>query len=267
MRFLILVAAMLSMTAQAQVLAPTQKSLRVEYAMGKASDLYAGTQKVSDLAATGAYSKRDITNISLLGSHGIGQSSQIDLGIAYGNVDAGSNSRGGIAEVMARYIYEVYGANNFNVDLGVGFRAPGDNRNGNDFFALSDGLTKFDYSVNLGYNLNMFHFGLYSRYTDRNSRDAKPQWLEDFIVSVNPIDRLQIALDYQIFRTSGGLDIGGTGFTGQFSQVKEEYDAIGLAAAYQICQSMIVDARYGKKLDGRNTDDNSTVALGLTTTF
>lgn len=254
--------------ASAEVLEPTQKAVRVEYSRGNATELYAGENKVSVKNATG-FEKRDITNTSILGSFGLGYRSQIDLGLAYSDVDVGTQGQGGISEVSARYLYQVYSSSAFNFDIGAGFRAPGDNRTGDSFLALSDGLTKYDFFLGASYNISLVKLGLNSRYTDRSHAVAGSQALNEFALIVIPTNSIQIGGFYQIFSTSKGRNISDADFGGKFSEVKEEYHALGLSLAYRIDQTFIVDARYGKKLSNniRNTDANSTLGLGLTAVF
>lgn len=254
--------------ANADVLEPTQKAIRIEYSKGNATELYAGENKVSVKNATG-FDKRDITNTSILGSFGLGYKSQIDLGLTYSDVDVGTQGKGGISEVSARYLYQALSSSTFNLDIGAGFRAPGDNRTGDSFLALSDGLTKYDFFLGASYNISFVKLGINSRYTDRSHAVAGSQTLNEFALIVIPTDSIQIGGFYQIFNTSKGRNISDADFGGKFSEVKEEYHALGLSLAYRVNQMFIVDARYGKKLSSniRNTDANSTLGVGLTAVF
>ncbi len=256
-----------SITAIAGVLPATQKSLRFEYSMGSAKDLYAGSNKVSIKDATGN-SKREISNVGFLGSFGLGDRAQVDLGLTYSSVDVGNDvKQGGVSEILARLIFDIVDSSVFEFDLGLGFRAAGDNRGGDSFLALSDGLTKYDFYLGLGWNPGPIQVALNTRYTDRSHPVSKSQLSNELSLIATPLDQLQIALGYQMFSTNGGFDIGGAGFTGNFSQVKEEYTALNLSAGYQVATSLIVDGRYGQKLSGKNTDGNTTVGVGVTTLF
>ncbi len=254
--------------AGAEVLGPTQRAVRVEYSQGKSTELYAGVNKVSIKNAAG-FEKRDISNTAILGSFGLGYDSQIDLGLTYSNVDVGTEQRGGIAEVSAKYLYELHSSDIFNVDLGAGFRAPGDNRTGDSLLALSDGLTKYDFFFSASYRISLITLGLNTRFTDRSDAESGSQTLHDFNIIVLPASSVQVGAFYQIFSTAKGRNISDSDFGGRFSEVKEEYHATGLFAAYQLNQVFILDARYGAKLTSniRNTDANSTLGVGLTAVF
>ncbi len=244
------------------------RSVHLGVDQGTATQIYAGSDKVNIPAALPQ--KRTVTNYSLSSEYATSENSHFDLGVTYSNIEndvadvtaGGAKSVGGIGELGARYMHSVFSASDFNVDLGFGVRTPGDNRGGGSFSSLSDGLTKYDYYLGLGYSMGMFGVGLTERYTDRSSPDSKPQNLVDLVVSVLPMPALQVALEYQVFTTTGGPDILGAGFT--FANIKEEYNALGVSVAYQCDQHYVMDARYGTKLTGRNTDANTTAGVGVT---
>lgn len=257
-------------SAQASVMGVGQKSFRAEYSEGKSSEVFTGDGTKVDYKAIGALGgidKRDSKNLTLGQSFGIGSNSQIDLGLIYSDVDATKATRGGIAEVSARYVYNAYSNENFDVNLGFGFRAAGDNKGGSNFQSLSDGLTKYDYSLDLGYSLGSFKLGLNSRYTDRNSDVSKPVTVFEAYGAYFPTSDVFVSLSYITLNTSGGTDVLAAGF--DFSTLKEKYDAVALAAGYNIDQTYAVDARYAQKLssNAKNTDANTTFGLGLTVNY
>ncbi len=271
MRNLILttiLAVMSFQVAQADIMSAGQKSFHAEYSQGTSTEVYTGDgTKVAykDVGPLGGISKRDITNLALTHSFGLGSSSQIDLGLIYSQVDIGVDKRGGIEEVSAKYLYQAFANEAFDVNIGLGFRAPADNRGGADFNSLSDGLTKFDYSLDLGWNLNPFKVGLNTRYTDRNSSEAKSQTLVELYGAYFPTSDILLSLSYITFNTSGGGDV----LAAPFQVLKEKYNAVSFVAGYSINDAFSVDAHYGQKLSSgiANTDANTTVGLGLTANY
>lgn len=265
MRKLLLSILIFPLSSYSSVLPDGHKALRVDYTIGNADDLYVGEKKTKIQDATGN-PERNIKNIGFAASFGIGSSSQIDLGIVYSDVDLGNGSdRTGVSEVLLKYTYNVFSNEFFDFDVGVGSRSAGDNRSGDNFIALNDGQTKYDFYLGGAYRFQRFSFNVNSRLTSRPNSGSKSQQLYEFSIAYLPLDKLQIATFYQIFNTSeGGLDIGATNFGGKFSQVAEEYTSIGGIVGYQIASQHIVDARYGVKIDGRNTDANKTLTLGYT---
>ncbi len=257
-------------SAQASVMGVGQKSFRAEYADSKSSEIYTGDGTKVEYKAIGplgGIDKRDSKNLTLGQSFGIGSNSQIDLGLVYSDVDATKATRGGIAEVSARYVYNAYANDNFDVNVGFGFRAAGDNKGGSNFQSLSDGLTKYDYSLDLGYTLGLFKVGLNSRYTDRNSDVSKPVTTFELYGAYFPVSDVFVSLSYLTLNTAGGTDVLAAGF--DFSTLQEKYNAVALAAGYNINETYAVDARFAQKLasNARNTDALTTVSLGLTLNY
>ena len=270
---LIIISAVLAMaslqTAQAQVLSMGKKAFRAVASQSKSTEVYAGDTKVEykKVAALGGIDKRDISNLEIGESIGLGSNSQIDIGLVYSTVDANLKKLGGIAEVSTHYWYDAYTNDHFNVTLGFGFRAPGDNQGGADFVSLSDGLTKYDYSLNLGYDMNDFKIGLNTRFTDRNFIAAKSQSLVELYVNYYATSSVLLNVSYLSFNTSGGGDVGDViAGTTSFQFVKEQYDTLSLGVGYGFNEACSVDLHFAQKLtsNAKNTDFSNTVALGYT---
>ena len=262
---IVAVAAMQS--AHADVIPLGQRSSRIGYSEGKSSTVFTGDGTELDYKVIGL-DKRDSRNGSLSESFGIGHKSQIDLGLIYTHVDAGvAGTVGGVAEVSGRLLYNAYANENFDVNVGFGVRAAGDNQGGAAFTSLNDGLTKYDYNLDLGYMFPMFKLGLNSRFTDRNSSVSKSQTLFELYGTLFPSSDVYVNLSYLAFNTSGGTDVLATGFA--FNTVKEKYNAINVAVGYSYNPMMGIDVHYGKKLasNAANTDGNTTYGLGLTCNY
>ena len=256
--------------AQADIMGIGQKMTRVEVSQGKSSSVYDGNGNKTDYTAIfgpGSISKRDITNLYLGQSFGIGSNSQIDLNLIYSTIDVGTTTVGGIAEVGARYLYQAYANDMFNVNLGFGFRAPGENRP-DSFTSLSDNLTKFDYNLDLGYNVvTSFKLGLNARHTDRNSQIAKQQTLVELYGAYFPISDLLLSVSYLAANTNGGPDVLTPG--APFGYINESYNAVSATVGYKISDMLSADIRFAQKLSSsiKNTDANTTTALGLTASY
>ncbi len=251
--------------SNADVLPAGQKSVRIEYAQGTANEFYAGNTKLTVTQATTVFTKRDAATTNLSSSFGIGNSSQIDFGLTYTRTDFGSTTVEGVSEVSAHYLYEFFKNEALDLNASFGLRTPADGRSGNDFATLSDGLVKFDYSFDIGYSVDLFKFGLNSRYTDRRQSGSFSQTLNQLSLAYYATDSLQFVASYLVFRTSDGVNITDSNFANRFSQVNEAYDAYNIAAAYSLANSFSVDARYGQKLASvaRNTDLSSTLGVGF----
>lgn len=246
------------------------RSVRLELGQGTADQIYAGNgDKVDISTVLGAGVERNAQTTTIQAEYGLSDDSQMDYHVTYMNVDAGSGDPtnggkeniGGIAELGARYMKDCNMAD-FAISYGFGVRTQGDNRGGAAFSSLSDGFTKYDYYLGAGYDIGIVNLNLSARYTDRAHTEAKNQTLLDFTASFMVIDDLQLSATYQNFMTQGGKDLLDTGFS--FSTVKEEFTAMILAAGYKLNEQYIIDASYGSKTDGKNTDVNKTVALGVT---
>ncbi len=246
------------------------RNVRLEVAQGTADQIFAGNgDKVDISKVLGAGVERNAMTTMIQAEYGLSQDSQVDYHVTYMNVDAGSGDPtnggkeniGGIAELGARYMKDCTMAD-FAISYGFGVRTQGDNRGGAAFSSLSDGFTKYDYYLGAGYDIGMVNLNLSGRYTDRASSEAKPQTLLGLTASVMAMDDLQISASYQNFKTQGGKDLLDTGFS--FATVKEEFTAMVLAAGYKLNEQYVIDASYGSKTDGKNSDVNKTMALGVT---
>ncbi len=256
--------------AQADIMGVGQKMSRVEVSQGTSTSVYDGNGNKVDyttLFGPGSISKRNISNLYLGQSFGIGSNSQIDLNLIYSTIDVGTTTVGGVAEVGARYLYQAYANEMFNVNVGFGFRAPGENRP-DSFTSLSDNLTKFDYNLDLGYNIvPSFKLGLNTRYTDRNSQIAKAQTLIELYGAYFPTSSVLVSISYLAANTAGGPDVLAPG--APFGYINEAYNAISATVGYKVCDMASVDVRYAQKLSSniRNTDANTTTALGVTFSY
>lgn len=272
---LILISTIVTLAAiqsvQADVMAPGQIASRIEYSEGKSKTVFDGNGNEVDYKAIGALGgidKRDTKNVALSHSIGIGHKAQIDLGLNYSHADATVASQGGIAEVSARYLYGAYSNDSFDINIGFGVRAPGDNKGGSAFTSLSDGLTKYDYNLDLGYIVSpLLKAGLNIRFTDRNSSISKSQTLMELYGTYFPNSNFYLNASYLMFNTSGGTDVLAAGF--DFSTLKEKYNAFNLTVGYKINNQYGIDAHYGQKLtsNAANTDGNTTIGLGLNCSY
>ena len=256
--------------AQADIMGVGQKVTRVEVSQGQSTSVYDGNGNKVDYSALfgpNGYSKRNISSLYLGESFGIGSNSQIDLNLIYSTLDLGTTTVGGVSEVGARYLYQAFTNEMFNVNVGFGFRAPAENR-ADSFTSLSDNLTKFDYNLDLGYNvIPSFKLGLNTRFTDRNSQIAKSQTLFELYGAYFPTSSVLVSLSYLAANTSGGPDVLSPG--APFGYINESYNAVSATVGYKVCDMVSVDARYGQKLTSniKNTDANTTTALGLTISY
>ncbi len=177
------------------------------------------------------------------------------------------DTRSGIAEVGFYYLKRLAIRMPLNLDVGAGFRAPGDYDEPSSFVALSDGVPKYDLMANLSYNLKAWNFALMNTYTLRGDR-AENQMKNDLRVGWNH-NKFGVYAMYTLFNTEGGADILDAEFTAAgnttgFQIVDEDYNAISLGAMYNINRKYAVDVFVSKKEDGKNTDTNEAVGVGFT---
>lgn len=266
MKIFILFTFILSLPAMATVMESGHKLLRVEHNQGSGDDLYVGSDKKSIATATaGEFDQFNIASTSFLTMFGTGDSGEVDLGLTYSQVDVGTNTFEGLSELMTRYRHEVFANDIFDIDLGIGFRTPGNNRGGDRFDALNDGQFKYDYHFNGLAKINRFQLGLSARLTDRSDADSKSQSLIELSAATHITEKLYARTFYQMFRTRDGLDISDANFGGRFSQVKEDWNAVGLTVGYQLINNLGADLTYAKKLSNgaRNTNSSQSIILGL----
>lgn len=67
-----------------------------------------------------------------------------------------------------------------------------------------------------------------------------------------------------ILNSEEGVDIGGTGFNGNFPETNVDYSRVGLTVYKNIIPELGVSLGFGKVIDGRNLGDSTTFSAGLT---
>ncbi|WP_299160846.1 transporter [uncultured Tenacibaculum sp.] len=67
-----------------------------------------------------------------------------------------------------------------------------------------------------------------------------------------------------ILNSEEGVDIGGSGFNGNFPETDVDYSRVGLTVYKNILPKLGVSLGFGKVIDGRNLGDSTTFSAGLT---
>ncbi len=67
-----------------------------------------------------------------------------------------------------------------------------------------------------------------------------------------------------ILNTEEGVDIGGSGFRGNFPETNVDYSRVGLTVYKNILPELGVSLGFGKVIDGRNVGDSTIFSAGLT---
>lgn len=249
-------------------------SVRLSTEFVTADGLWIGDEEVDFEDANGDTGTRTITQYELSSNYSLGENDNLMFSLSYneasmndiGFADVGADqARRGIGTVGAAYTKMVY-SGAVDITAGAGFRAPGDNRSGDTFIALSDGLMKYDGHLNFGKNFGRVNVFLNNRYTLRP--EASNQLLNTFGVSGSAIpSKLYLGASFSMFDTLGGGDIAGVGFTNTgapgFSRVQEKFTSTYLSATY-LHNHMAYDISLSQKLSGENTDMSKSFGFGVT---
>lgn len=94
---------------------------------------------------------------------------------------------------------------------------------------------------------------------------------DDIFVNINAYaqlnDQLSASLGYHQVSASGDLDIGGDGFTGDFTEVAEDTRVVDFGLTYEFASRISVTASYGEVVGGRNTAKSEISAVSVGYTF
>ncbi|MBK9039941.1 MAG: hypothetical protein IPL83_12390 [Bdellovibrionales bacterium] len=258
----------LAICAKAHILTEDSKSFDVTATYGTAKAMWAGSDK-ADFAASGQTVN---TSLSLTHSWGLGDGAQFDFKLVYTNLkmEEGSDpmsmvptgsQRGGISEIGMRYNKSLWSNSNSELVGALGFREPGDGRDGNNFLAISDGQRKVDYSLNYYYITGPIELRLGHQLTTRQDASHKPFSITDLSASFFS-DRESYALTYSSKVTTDGPDV----MAGPFDTLKEDYTALALSMSrtYGANSAQIF---VSQKITGRNTGATQALGLGYTVNY
>jgi len=94
---------------------------------------------------------------------------------------------------------------------------------------------------------------------------------DDIFVNINAYaqvnDQFSASLGYHQISASGDLDIGGQGFTGDFTEVAEDVRVVDFGLTYEFQSRINVTASYGEVIGGRNTAKSEISAISVGYTF
>lgn len=130
--------------------------------------------------------------------------------------------------------------------------------------SIGDGASGYEVSVLVGKYITQ-SFGLHGELGLRDRNRGVPN---DTFVSVGADYRITPALvasvGYLNSRKSGGLDIGGPGFTpARFQQVAEKRGVVSAGIGYAVTPRVAVSLNFGKVTSGRNTSKSDIFGLGV----
>lgn len=219
-----------------------------------------GTLTIAKYEIDGTYSLSTIESLIFSVSYDVITMNDID----FASVSA-DESRRGIGSIGAAYMNHFY-SGVVDITAGAGIRAAGDNKSGDNFLGLSDGLTKYDGHLNFSKKFGRISVSFTNMYTFRP--EASNQLLNTLGVSGSVIaKKFYLGGSLSMFDTFGGPDIAGPGFDNTngngFSRVKEKYTSAYLSATY-IRHDMAYDIGISQKLSGENTDIGRSIGFGVT---
>lgn len=130
--------------------------------------------------------------------------------------------------------------------------------------SIGDGASGYELSLLVGKYITQ-SFGLHGELGLRDRNRGVPN---DTFVSVGADYRITPALvasvGYLNSRKSGGLDIGGPGFTpARFQQVAEKRGVVSAGIGYAVTPRVAVSLNFGKVTSGRNTSKSDIFGLGV----
>jgi len=146
----------------------------------------------------------------------------------------------------------------------------------NGVLSAGSGAWGFDYTAGLHLNTNTGIFttllaGYNLRADAKNNQGAKNFEVPNaFTLS----GKLGYATDFIYVETwayylnsDEGVDIGGTGFTGNLPETDVENSSIGITVYKNIVPQLGISLGYGKVIDGRNISASDNLSIGLTYNF
>ena len=130
--------------------------------------------------------------------------------------------------------------------------------------SIGDGASGYEVSVLVGKYITQ-SFGVHGEFGIRDRNRGVPN---QTFVSVGADYRftpsLVASLGYANSSKSGGLDIGGPGFTpARFQQTAEKRGIVNVGLGYAITSRAAVSLNFGKVTSGRNTQKADVFALGV----
>lgn len=215
-------------------------------------------------------------NVSLSASYGISPRLAADIKIGYAKsnflVDPGLAPQGGLdglndVVVGLRYklLDQIDGAP-FTITLGVAGIIDGGYTTG-ALPAIGDGGSGGQIGIAFGSNLGPFTFSSHTGYRVR-SNNIPNEIFGASTVSISPVSGVSLYGGLSFVESTGGIDIGGPGFTpARFPEVEEDYKIWSLGASAALSDTMSVNLGYGKKFEGRNTARSEFFRVGLGYSF
>jgi hypothetical protein len=273
---------------QAAVLTPGQKVFRQDFSISSSDEIYKATSdpvKYSSTSHPDATVKYYQTTSSL--TYGLGNNMQIDVkgSYAYSTIEDGVQgdagfgaSRSQLNELSVGHKWELFKLNNsyqYSLGLITRFVHPIETEESKPaFLALNDFSEKFIIGLEESLVLGPVSFIGTAKYIKRFNA-AEDQLNMDITMYSRVSQRFSLGVSGFWMHTFSGPDIGTPAWASEvanrkhppFWLVRERYYGAGGFVQYIVSSSLWVDLSCNSKLWGRNTDKNSTMALGLNLSF
>ncbi len=246
------------------LISPGAKSLQLSYVAQSTDELYRGDTRTplpDDL-------KQTTTWVDF--AYGLADNMAIDARLGYSDVEFGTRpDEDGITDISLGLTWRI--GDEFIQDTGpsvalrAGITLAGDYTEG-QVNSIGDGASGAEISLIVGKIITpMFSVSADAGYRYRDS-DVDNELFASVRGFYSLTHQLHTSVGYSVIRADGGLDIGGPGFTGDFTEVAEDVDIVELAVAYQFARSYQIGLGYGQVVGGRNTGlyDIASISFGMT---
>ena len=244
---------------------PQTLSLSVAHVSQEADQFYRG-----ETLANLPFGEFNQTTIWFMGKYGLNDKTAIDARWGTSEVDAGAlGSTDGAFDAtigVTRSLLDEIETGGVSVAVRVAGTLAGDYETGRPN-SLGDGANSIESSISVGKFLRP-EFGVAGEFGLRfSTNDVPSEWFLNAGVNYFLSPHVSLYGQYQLKRSNGDLDIGGTGFTpAGFPEVQENLSRIRVGASLQY-ENFSWDINIYKTQDGRNTADFDIVSNTFTLYF